>query len=191
MQLPTVKECQELYRFYHTPSNVQAHMLMVERVAVWLAQQRQICGDPVNVPLVSAAAKLHDLVRIKDQWQYLPGDIKTPLQHEEINYLVLNKQYPAVAAIIRTHGLMTILKDGFANLEQKIVYYADKRVDHHTIVSLAERLRLGQQRWQIPPEQDCAAALLKHITNLEQTLFKGLAVQPNQLREHVSNQIRL
>lgn len=186
MNIPTSIEIHQLYQQYYTPVNIQAHIAMVERVAVWLAQQRQQQGNQVNVALVSAAALLHDLVRIPEQWSYLPATIKTPLSHAEINYLLLRGTFPEVAEVVRVHSLMAILSpQPFAKLEQKIVYYADKRVNHSSIVSLADRLRLGSQRWQVHPERDRSTELLTQLTILEQDLFAGLTIRPDQLHVHI------
>lgn len=186
MNIPTSIEIQQLYQRYHTPANIQQHMVMVERIAVWLAERRRQQGDAVNIPVVSAAALLHDLIRIPEQWQYLPDTITTPLPHAEINYLLLRKEFPELASTIRPHSLMTILSpQPFANLEQKIVYYADKRVNHSEVVSVLDRLRLGSQRWPVHSEPDRSAELLTRLTILEQELFSGLTIQPDQLHAHL------
>ncbi len=172
MNIPTDYDIHQLYTQYHTPDHIQAHMAKVAELGQQIAQTQLQIGMQVNVELVVAAALLHDLVRIKEQWQYLPANIATPLPHAEINYLVLCDRWLEVATTIRPHSLMTILQDDpFANIEQKIVYYADKRVNHSTVVSLADRLRLGQERWQVQSQQDRTAELFAKLTALEQELF--------------------
>lgn len=177
-----------LYRTYHTPENIVAHMQLVAKIAVIIAHARQSVGDTINVGLVEAAAKLHDLVRLKEQWVYLPSTISTPLPHAEINYLLLKDHYPEVAATIRPHSLMTILTpQPFANLEQKVVYYADKRVNHATIVSLSERLHLGRTRWGVNATNDHSLELMTKLSALEQELFSQLTIEPDQIHAFISH----
>lgn len=187
MHLPTQPQITELYQRYHTPLHIVDHMVMVDRIATWLAEQRKKQGDQVDIELTSVAARLHDLVRLPQQWSYLPAGITTPLPHAEINYFILRNDFPEVAEIIRVHSLMTILQpNAFASLEQKIVYYADKRANHSSIVSLQDRLQLGQSRWQVTPEQDHSAELLTKLTQLETELFQHLTIHPNDLHAVIS-----
>lgn len=158
-------------------------MRWVAAVAVLIAQ-----WSGANVALVQAAAWLHDLVRIKEQWLYLPATISTPQPHAEINYLLLREQWPEVAGVIRTHSLMTILQDRpFGNLEEKIVYYADKRVNHATVVTLAERLTLGDERWQVTPANDRRHELMPKLQQLETELFTNAPFSPNELKTHLKS----
>lgn len=153
-------------------------MRVVADIAVVLARYHQ-----VDVALVEAAAKLHDLVRLPAQWPYLPSTIVTPLPHAEINYLLLRERWPEVAAMIRPHSLMSILQpDALAALEAKIVYYADKRVNHAEIVTLDDRLRLGQERWQVNSATDRTTELLPRLHTLEAELFTPLPFSPHELK---------
>lgn len=181
MRLPTEADCRSLYSAYHTPVHIQDHMRAVAAIAVLIA-----AWSGANVPLVQAAAWLHDLVRVKEQWPYLPASITTPLPHAQINYLILRDRWPDVAAVIRPHSLMTILDDQpFASLEEKIVYYADKRVNHATVVTLEERLQLGQERWQVGPHNDRTAELLPKLLQLETELFTNASFLPHELQTHL------
>jgi len=184
MRLPTTEEREGLYQQYHTPAHIQDHMRMVAAIATLLAPYHQ-----VNVELVEAAALLHDLVRLPEQWVYLPPTIHTPLPHAEVNYLLLHESWPEVAEIIRSHSLMTILEPaGLTTVAAKIVYYADKRVNHDTIVSLSERLQFGQQRWQVTAANDISAELLLKLKELETELFNHLPFTPHQLDYELTNQ---
>lgn len=177
MRLPNSEEITALYEQYHTPPHIQDHMRVVAAIACELGRYH-----PVDLQLVEVAAKLHDLVRLPEQWPYLPNTIPTPQPHAEINYLILQASWPEVALAIRPHSLMTISQlNPFASLEAKLVYYADKRVNHANIVSLSERLQLGQERWQVAKEQDRSAELLTKLLALEAELFKPVPYDPTQL----------
>lgn len=179
-------ECAALYRTYHSPDHIQSHMQIVASLAVSLATARQQAGDSVSVPLVQAAALLHDLVRIQEQWIYLPDSISTPLPHAEINYALLRDSFPEVASVIRTHSLMSIVDPtALSSVEHKIVYYADKRVNHSTVVSLEERIALGRERWRVTAETDQSTTLIPLLHDLERELFTDLTIQPHTL--HASN----
>lgn len=181
MRLPTDEEIVALYQQYQTPPHIQDHMRAVAAIAIELGRYHQ-----ANLLLVEAAAKLHDLVRIPEQWPCLPATIATPQPHAEINYLILQTTYPEVAAAIRPHSLMTILAEQpFPNLEAKLVYYADKRVNHAEVVDLVDRLQLGKQRWHVPTADDRSAELLTKLTALETDLFSPVPYDPNQLKTHL------
>ncbi|MDP3970256.1 MAG: HD domain-containing protein [bacterium] len=183
MELPNKEQCRNLYSRYHTPENIQDHMGAVAALGVELAQAIEGAGYEVNVALVLAAARLHDLVRIEEQWQYLSSDITVPLQHAEINYLILREKYPEVASVIRTHSLMTLLDepDALESWENKIVYYADKRVNNDKIVTLEERLIIGNERWHVKPEMDQTDKILPKLKELEAEIFKSIKFLPEDL----------
>ncbi|MBI4407567.1 MAG: HD domain-containing protein [Candidatus Kerfeldbacteria bacterium] len=181
MRLPTGEEIAALYQQYQTPPHIQDHMRAVAAIATELGRYHQ-----ADLGLVDAAAKLHDLVRIPEQWPTLPATIATPQPHAQINDLILQSAYPEVAAAIRPHSLMTILaNDPFPSLEAKLVYYADKRVNHAEVVDLVDRLQLGKQRWQVPAEDDRSVELLAKLTALEADLFRPVPYDPNQLKTHL------
>lgn len=178
MRLPTDRDYRELYQTYHTPPHIQDHMRVVANIAVVLARYHE-----ANIALAEAAAKLHDLVRLPEQWPYLPNTIATPLPHAEINYLLLRDRWPEVAQIIRPHSLMSLLQsNALTTSEAKIVYYADKRVNHADIVTLEERLQFGQTRWRVTPSHDRTAELLPQLQALETQLFTPLPFAPHELK---------
>ncbi len=182
MRLPNSEEIKALYQQYHTPPHIQDHMRVVAAIAIELGRYHHL-----DLALLEAAAKLHDLVRIPEQWSYLPSTISTPLPHAEINFLILQSAFPEVAALIRPHSLMTILSDRpFPSLEAKLIYYADKRVNHAQLVSLTERLQFGQERWQVQTTNDRSAELLPKLHALEQEVFKPIAYDPTQLEAHLA-----
>lgn len=66
-------------------------------------------------------------------------------------------------------------------LEEKIVYYADKRVRHHEIVSLKERFEDIEARY--PNMVNTPEMQLKRIATyeMEQELFAPLNIQPKDI----------
>jgi uncharacterized protein len=164
--LPTRKECFDILEEYRVPSHIIQHSLAVAKLAVFLAQRIKKKGTAIDVELVEYACLLHDVMRVcdlkesdyrkfeqnysrweKSKWQQLRTKYKdTP--HEHAAYDILKDKYPVLAAVIRKHRYISMLdeKERPSTWEEKLVYYADKRVMHERIVSLKERLTDGHKR---------------------------------------------
>lgn len=164
--LPTRKECLALLAEYHVPPHIVNHSKAVTKLAVFLAQRLNENGAAIDVTLLEAACLLHDLLRVHDfkesdfnrfertlpepdkvKWQRLRAKYKAN-SHEDVAYDVLREQYPALALTIKRHRYMALLdeKEQPDTWEEKLLYYADKRVMHETIVPLNERLAEGHKR---------------------------------------------
>ncbi len=164
--LPTRKECLALLAEYHVPPHIVNHSKVVAKLAVFLAQRLNENGEVVDVALLEGACLLHDLLRVHDfkesdfnrfeqtlpepdkvKWRRLRVKYKAS-SHEDAAYDILKEQYPALALAIKRHRYMAMLdeKEKPDTWEEKLLYYADKRVMHETIVSLNERLTEGHKR---------------------------------------------
>jgi len=165
-KLPTHKECFEIIEQFCVPVHIVNHSLTVAKLAVFLAEKLKAKGISVDVNLVERACLLHDIARPCDfresdydrlkgqvseqekaKWQQLKNKFKG-FCHEEIAYELLRKDYPELAETIRKHRYMAILdeKEKPKTWEEKIVYYADKRVMHDRIAPLKERLEEAHKR---------------------------------------------
>ncbi len=164
--LPTRKECLALLAEYHVPPHIVSHSQAVAKLAVFLARRLNENGAAVDVALLEGSCLLHDLLRVLDfqQSDYqrfernIPEEEKAKLQrlrakykassHEDAACDILREQYPALALTIKRHRYMALLddKDRPDTWEEKLLYYADKRVMHETIVPLKERLAEGHKR---------------------------------------------
>lgn len=164
--LPTRKECFDILEEYRVPSHILKHSLAVAKLAVFLAQRLKEKGTAIDVELVERACLLHDVMRVcdlkesdyrkfeqncsqedKSKWQQLRARYKG-IPHEHAAYDILKEKYPATALVIRKHRYMSMLdeKEKPDTWEEKLVYYADKRVMHEKIVTLKERLADGHDR---------------------------------------------
>lgn len=182
MRLPTEPEYAKLYASYHTPENIQRHMAVVAILGRQIADAHHEAGHQVQVDLVYAAGKLHDLIRVQAQWPYLPKNITPPLPHAEINYRLLRSAYPEVAQVIRTHSLLSITETSrLDTLEKKIVYYADKCVNHDQLVTVQDRLALGKERWGVTPANDKTETILPLVIQLQNELFSDIALRPSDI----------
>ncbi len=66
--------------------------------------------------------------------------------HEDAAAEILESRgFNDVAQLVRMHRFSQVMK-GFDTWEEKLLYYADKRVKHDKIVSLYERLEDGRRR---------------------------------------------
>lgn len=140
MRVPGVATCIALVEQYKMLPNIRRHSLLVARIAELLAQQlheRLPEGQVPDQDLCVNGALLHDIA-------------KTPCLKEGCDHAATGAEicqrhgYPEIAEIVAGH---VILQDFSPEryrqglfLAQEIVYYADKRVRHDTIVSLDERL---------------------------------------------------
>jgi putative nucleotidyltransferase with HDIG domain len=81
------------------------------------------------------------LERSRKKWQQLKAKYQG-LCHEDIAYELLMKEYPELATTVKRHRYKAILdeKEKPTTWEEKLVYYADKRIMHDRIVPLKERL---------------------------------------------------
>lgn len=164
--LPTRKECLDILEEYRVPPHIVKHSLAVAKLAVFLAQRLKEKGIAINIELVERSCLMHDVARVCDleesdyhkfeqnysqedraKWQQLRAKYKST-DHEYAAYDILKDKYPALALTIRKHRYMSMLdeKERPGTWEEKLVYYADKRVMHERIVSLRKRLTDGHKR---------------------------------------------
>ncbi|MBW6520294.1 MAG: HDIG domain-containing protein [Desulfoarculaceae bacterium] len=171
--------------------NIRAHSLTVARAAEALLTgmvETGINGAKVPDPaLVLAGALLHDIAKTIC--------LKTQCDHARKGRdICLELGYPAIGEIVREH---VVLKDFSTDrygrgifFAKEIVYYADKRVRHDTIVSLNERMtdiieRYGkndQQRHHLIEEN------FQRCRTLEHHLFLHINFTTDELEEKVSGQ---
>lgn len=162
-----LQDIYQLYKECHTPLHVQKHMKKVAEIATHIAKKIHENGHKVNIKKVRDLALIHDLmkaivfknnathtfmenpkkqdVQIWEKWKkkYNKNDIEATskiLRAKKEAYLaeaVMSQQFDAITS--KKHPLKT--------LEEKIVYYADKRVAHTEFVSLKNRLEEGYKRY--------------------------------------------
>lgn len=154
-----------------TPLHVQEHMRQVAKVATIIAKKIKRNGHDVNIKFTEQLALVHDLMKaisfketnkksLPKKYQNIHDVVATATilkkQHEEnLARAVLSQQFDAVISL--AHPIKSI--------EEMIVYYADKRVAHTKIVSLAERFEEGSKRYGKRNKK-----IEKEILELEQEL---------------------
>jgi uncharacterized protein len=131
-RIPSRSECDELMAQYSMLPNIVQHSLQVMRVSLAITDNLQ-SGVQVNRNLVMAASLLHDITKTKS--------LQTREHHDASGGELLRELgFPSVAEIVEQHVIMQTLYPSGRLEEREIVYYADKRVLHATIVTLDERV---------------------------------------------------
>lgn len=194
--IPTVEECEALLDNYKVFHKVRAHSNQVMKVAVLLAKALKEKGEDVNVDLVYASAILHDLLRCVDFENddnvseeevkvYRPFREKYKGMHHGIAVKLELTEYPEVGEVISKHGSWNILEGKVNTWEEKIVFYADKRVLHDTIVSVNERYEDSKIRHTRSKNQDKTKAA---VLELEKEIFEKLDFNPEDIKEMIENE---
>lgn len=206
--LPTRKECLAILAEYHVPPHIVSHSKTVAKLAVFLAQRLIEKGEEINVELLERACLLHDLLRVHDfkesdynkfehnlpkeekaKWQQLRAKYKST-DHENGAYDVLKDKYPAIALTIKRHRYMSLLdkQDHPETWEEKLLYYADKRVMHDKIVPLKQRLAEGHKRnthlhGSAAQSKINTAKVDPLIEKMEKEIFEKIVLNPLEVTE--------
>jgi len=190
MKLST-KEIQSLYEQYRTPKNVIEHMIRVAEFAKELAEKLIKKGHKIDLEKLEKAALLHDLLRVCDfrelelsklTQRVTSVDIKAWLQqrklfgkmgHTKAAHKILKELgHTKIAELILKHDFKAI--DELQTWEEKILYYADKRVDGGKKVSLRKRFKSGKKRNSKPGDNaNKIKELEKKVYALEKELKKA------------------
>jgi len=138
MKTPTKEECIKILKDENVPDNIIAHSKTVCDFAMKVTDLLEKKGIKVNRELVAAGALLHDVKKLSPNDHVIEG-------YEFVKSL----GYPEVASIIRKHGLKNLGMDEFVpkTWEEKIVFYADKRVKNERVVSVDERFEYIKKRY--------------------------------------------
>jgi 5'-deoxynucleotidase YfbR-like HD superfamily hydrolase len=210
--LPTRQQCFKLMEQFHVPSHIKEHGLVVAKLGVFLAKRLKEKGIAVNLELVDRACLLHDVLRVLDFnesdydrfEQSVPDEHKTKWQrlraehesacHEEAAYELLKERYPVLATTIRRHKYTALLdeKEKPNTWEEKLVYYADKRVMRDKIVPLKPRLEEAHKRNALLREIRSAseidtAKVDSLIFELEQEIFEQIGLDPLEITDELVN----
>lgn len=173
--LPTRRQCFNIFKKLQVPAHIVRHCLATAKLAVFLAQRLNEKGILVDINLVDRACLLHDIFRICES--------KNSEAHEDAAYNLLKGKYPALALAVKKHRYQSLLceKERPITWEEKLVYYADKRVMHDKIVSLKERLEEAHKRNAPRPKaQDKidTAKIDRLIYKLEEEIFDKAGMDP-------------
>ena len=175
MKVPSKGECMKLLKKYNVPENIIQHSLFVGRIAVYLAKKLKQSGKNVDINLVEAGALLHDIAKYKSILE------NNEYAHADMAEEILKKEgYPNVGRIAKMHQLDRVKE--LKNWEEKVVYYADKRVLHRKLVSLKERYEDLKRRYNVPKERRYP---LEPLLELEKEIFDAINESPDKLKKEI------
>lgn len=174
--VPSRRHCLALMEQYDMLPHIREHSLLVTAVALRLGASLGEAGIPLDLPLIEAGALLHDIGKTPC--------LGTSKNHAEWGaQIVAAVGYPEVADLVREHIVVaTDGRDPAAIREAEIVNYADKRVLHTQVVTLAARFADLKERYATGREaRRRLAALEEKARRLEAKLFSHLNFTPADL----------
>jgi len=163
--IPTPAEAEALLAIEKVPPQGLAHARGVAAVAEALARALNAAGAKLDVPLVKAAALLHDVA--KGQRQH---EAKERRQHEAAGGdLLASLDFDGAAPIVAGHR-DCVLADDAPLTEREIVYLADKFVFGRWLVPVAARF--GQKLDLFADDPEASAAITRRRENALRVLAR-------------------
>ena len=124
---------------YSMLPNIVEHSIQVMHVSLAITDNLKR-GVSVNRDMVVAAALLHDITKTRS--------LVTKERHDASGGELLRELgFPSIAEIVEQHVIIQNINLEGRLEEREIVYYADKRVLHDTIVAIDERVHDLIQRY--------------------------------------------
>ena len=171
-KLPSRAECIAWLKELKMPENILAHVMQVNRIAVFIAKKLKQKGFAVDVDLVDRASILHDI------------DKHLTLEtggHGFVGKELLEKKgHPKLAEFCVSNLLTFVLDHKLPSIEHEIVFYADKRANGDKIVSLNERFEYFAKRYgsKSPQALERIMKTKPFCIGLEKELLSPIGVSP-------------
>ena len=139
-EFPDEEKCLQILKKHEVPQNIVDHSLKVKEVAINIAESLSKAGEDIDQNLVLSSALLHDIAKYKclDKDKHHVGEGARILKEEG---------FEKIAKIVSKHGLTAVFEKKFQSWEEKVIYYADKRVKEDKVVSLEERIEDLKERY--------------------------------------------
>lgn len=182
-------EIKKIYKKFHTPPHIIAHMQKVSQLCVKLADGLIKKGQYIDKKSLIYAALLHDTIRVCDIKNFEPqnfhkkptaADIKYwktlrakygKIGHEEAMARLLEKiEENEIGNLVRKHSFFKVAE--LKTWEEKIIYYADKRVKGDKVVTLSERFTRSSK-----------------TTSRERNIEKKVQLLENEFRKILGNAV--
>ncbi len=140
--VPTESECLELMAEVGLAPAIVQHSIAVKNLALELAEKLEKKGINVDKQLISAAALLHDVMKME----------AAVCHGIEGGEFLRKKGFNEVASIVEKHCLNNLDEPELVpkTNEEKLLMYSDLRVNSGKVVSLAERFDYIVKRY--PPK---------------------------------------
>ncbi len=188
-----------------TPLHVRDHCKKVTELSLQIGQALVDKNILINLDMLNTAGLLHDMARVCDFQELDRNNFHEEITDEKwAKWVDLQKQFEGMhhadvacgalaeagfnttAELIRLHNSISILEEPekLDYLEAAIIFYADKRVKHNEVVSLAERFRDGSERhgkFDNLKTRIMFEEVEKRTFELEKQLFSLIDLKPSQL----------
>jgi putative nucleotidyltransferase with HDIG domain len=177
--IPIREDCLRLMVQYGMFEHIIDHSIAVARVALFLSIKLNRNGQRIDLPLVEAAALLHDLTKTEC--------LRTKEDHALTGSRLLKGMgYERIGDVVAEHIHLSKETDPSRISEEEVVNYADKRVRHDRIVSLEERFedlkgRYGKNERALELLEELRRATFK----MERKIFSILKIDPDHLQDHL------
>ena len=131
--VPSREFCFRLMAEYGMLANIKAHSILVARIAEVLSLDLVRAGLDLTPEIAVTGALLHDIGKTPC--------LNTDRDHARVGRdICLSHDLATIAPIVAEHVILADYSADQPITEKEIVYYADKRVNHDQVVSLADRL---------------------------------------------------
>ena len=181
---PTINQCLRFIERYEMLDNIRDHSFMVARVAQTLTTRLALhpLAQPADIDEVIAGALLHDIAKTRC--------LSNNSHHAKDGQSICRELgYPEIGEIVLEHVVLRnfneeLYKKGVFG-SKELVYYADKRVRHDQVVTLAERLEYIIERYgdNDPLKKERIQQNFSATIQFEQLLFSFLDFEPDNLVE--------
>jgi hypothetical protein len=187
MRIPREDEVHQWREQVQLPACICEHCDVVAAVCDHLAQHFLSAAHVLRPQALHRAAQLHDLLRFVDFNGKQPAHQPPITDATWGHWHTLKKQYPdtheaaaahflqergydGIAEIIAPHGLNTANPPDMT-IEQKLLFYADKRVMFTQVVSIEERFADFKERYSEGKETDFTRHWYSEVQTMEKELF--------------------
>ena len=178
--IPTEQQCYDLMEQYQMLDNIREHSIVVAEITRVISSGLVASGIDLSVEKAVAGALLHDIG--KTQCLQTGGD------HAALGRnICLQHRFDEIGDIVAEHiWLRDYSPDGVYE-EKEIVYYADKRVLHSSVVSLKERKQyiIGTYARKDHRLRRLISENFNTCQEVEKKLFSKLGFGPQDLAELV------
>jgi putative nucleotidyltransferase with HDIG domain len=165
---------------YRMLDNIREHSIVVAEVVRAISHGLVISGVQLSVDKAVAGALLHDIAKTQS--------LQTGGDHAALGReICLQHHLDEIADIVAEHIWLRSYSPDGVYCEKEVVYYADKRVLHTSVVSLEERMhdiidRYGRNDSRLTQLVQMNFNICREI---ERKLFKKLDFRPEQLADMV------
>ena len=168
---------------YSMLPHIREHSFVVARVADRILHNLQNNAKSLHLPtknLIIAGALLHDIAKtpcLNNKWD----------QAEEGSKICIQLGFPEIAEIVKEHvRLFSYAEDRYKQgifLAKDIIFYADKRVNHSSVVNLQERLAYILDKYGNNDPVRCQVIKenFKRCQNLESWICLNAGCSPEDL----------